>query len=152
MIGRQSHSWTAPGQEIHVLTRPISRVPLRKQLGQEVDGDELRQIKGDLIVWWYGPFKKNSFAPTAPLVEVLLRRLDHADNLGGFVMVSIAVGRLGRFPIGTIWRNGRCIAEAEYERQEFHKLDFTLGAWSYTSRSSTYEHGLRSFPDGVHRR
>lgn len=127
------------------LTKPVVRVEPRRQVSSifTSDGEEDRfaAAKGELIVWWYGHFLNMRPSQSIRYVEVIFRQL-RGDVPGAFVSYPVAVGHLGQLRVGSIWREGRCVAEAKTQPWEFSKVNFSEGKWSFTSRKSAGALGL----------
>ena len=114
------------------------------------DGDAIKQVHGNVVVWWYERIRRNPNAQTIPMVDVVFRYLDKDDRLAGLTVVPIGVSRLGSFRIGTIWHDGKCIAEVDFGKEEEFMVDFTDGAWSHLSVPGRHnipyfmqDHGVR---------
>ena len=78
------------------------------------DGDAILHVHSTVVVWWYERIRRNPYAQTIPTVDVVFRFLDKDDRLAGVTVIPIGVSRMGSFRIGTIWKDGKCIAEADF--------------------------------------
>ena len=133
------------------MSQRLRRIIPRDNLCTTHDGDAILHVHGTVVVWWYERIQRNPDAQTIPMVVVIFRFLDKDDRLAGVTQVSIGVSRMGSFRIGTIWKDGKCIAETDFgDTQEF-SVDFTDGAWSYLSVTGKHnfpyfkqDHELRS--------
>jgi len=124
------------------LLKPILRLPPRSTLLSIDDDEAVERLKGDVVVWWYERQRKNIDAETIPYVDVIFRFLDRYDVPAGYTTASIGISRLSSFRIGTIWRNGRCVAETDFGPEHEFSVDFTAEAWSLTSFSQSLENNL----------
>lgn len=124
------------------MPKPIHRMPPRNTLLSIDDGEAIERLQGDVVVWWYERQRKNIDAETIPYVDIIFRFLDRYDVPAGYTTVSIGISRLASFRIGTIWRNGRCIAETDLGPEHEFSVDFTAGAWSLSSFSQSVEDKL----------
>ncbi|KKA06310.1 hypothetical protein VP02_18925 [Pseudomonas ogarae] len=112
----------------------IKRIPPRENLCTTDDGEAIRHIRnGTVVVWWYERIKKNFEAQSIPYVDVIFRYLDPNDEPAGVTSAQIGVSRLGSFRLGTIWKDGKCIAETDLGEDQIFSVDFTEGAWSFLS-------------------
>lgn len=118
----------------------IKRIPPRENLCTTDDGEAIRHIRGTVVVWWYERIKKNFDAQSIPYVDVIFRFLDPNDVPAGITPVRIGVSRLGSFRLGTIWKNGKCIAETDLGEDQTFYVDFTADTWSYTSIYGSHPH------------
>lgn len=66
----------------------ILRVPPRDSLCTTEDGDAIKDVHGQVIVWWYERLKKNFDAQSIPYVDVIFRYLDRYDEPAGHVARS----------------------------------------------------------------
>lgn len=116
-------------RELH---QRIKRTPPRNNLCTTDEGDAIKYIRGKtVVVWWYERFQKNHIAGSIPFVDVVFRYLDRNDEPAGITVAQIGVSRLGSFRLGTIWKDGICVAETDLGKDERFTVDFTEGAWSY---------------------
>lgn len=112
----------------------IKRIPPRENLCTTDDGDAIKHIRnGTVVVWWYERIKKNIDAESIPYVDVIFRFLDPNDEPAGVTSAQIGVSRLGSFRLGTIWKDGKCIAETDLGDDQIFSVDFTDSAWSFMS-------------------
>lgn len=125
------------------MLKPILRLPPRNTLLSIDDGEAIERLQGDVVVWWYERQRKNIDAETIPYVDVIFRFLDRHDVPAGYTTIPIGISRLGSFRIGTIWRNGRCIAETDFGSEREFFVNFTAGAWSHTSFSKKSEGNIK---------
>ena len=99
-----------------------------------VEVEEITRRKS-LVVWWHGAITKNTRAQSVPLVVVFFKEIDELGNLASkFIKRPLAMTHLGFLRIGTVWKEGYCIAEIEHENEEFN-VDFTRGTWKFVSPS-----------------
>ncbi|SDO34193.1 hypothetical protein [Pseudomonas poae] len=106
-----------------------------------------KDLKGDLLVLWYGSFTPNARERTVPLVNVHFRNVDAKGQLGSFHTVPIGLPYLSYFQIGTVWREGSLSSDTQMENLPEQYLDFTPNKWKFvqatemglTSAYSTYE-------------
>lgn len=127
----------------------IKRVEFSYPRADVQENAGVKELKGDAIVWWYGPVQQNPRARTVPHVIVVFRLLDANDMLGEFKPVKIALSHLSYYRVGTIWRNGKCISDIELPSIVPKRVDFTEHTgWVYTSRYEARRLGLpRDFLD-----
>ncbi|MGE8436132.1 MAG: hypothetical protein ACN6P2_06285 [Pseudomonas palmensis] len=96
-------------------------------------------MKGDYLVWWYGPIHQNPRPRSIPLVTVYFRQLID-DEPGAFTPAVVPLSSLPHYRIGSIWREGRCISDTDVA-QEVFDVDFSEGGWSPTSRGELLTQG-----------
>lgn len=127
----------------------IKRVEFSYPRADVQENTGVKELRGDAIVWWYGPVQQNPRARTVPHVIVVFRLLDANDLPGEFKLVKIALSHLSYYRVGTIWRNGKCISDIELSSIAPKKVDFTEHTgWVYTSRFEARKLGLpRDFLD-----
>ncbi|WP_177325444.1 hypothetical protein [Pseudomonas sp. CFII64] len=101
---------------------------------------EVRHLKGDHIVWWYGPLRKNPRAMSIPLVKVAFRRL-YNDIPGPHTTVTVPLSSLPHYRLGTIWQEGRGVSDTKQLTKKFH-VDFSPNGWSITSRADLHSQGM----------
>lgn len=115
----------------------------------------MRSIRGTVVVWWYERIKKNHSAESIPFVDVIFRFLNDNDELGEMISAEIGISRLGSFRLGTIWEDGKCIAETQFGFgiHSYFSVNFTADTWSFMSikgRNEQYpffkNYPLRSLP------
>ncbi|HBO1153327.1 TPA: hypothetical protein L4E76_003959 [Pseudomonas aeruginosa] len=97
------------------------------------------RLKGDNIVWWYGPIQQNTRPRSIPLVKIYFRRL-HEDEPGTFTPVLVPLSSLPHYRIGSIWRDGKCISNTRLDKGVFD-VDFGVDGWSLTSRGDLLKQG-----------
>lgn len=106
----------------------------------------IQRLKGDYLVWWYGPVRKSPRARSIPLVTVNFRRLN-GDVLGSDLYADVPLSSLHHYRIGTIWSEGKCISDTELTEEEF-SVNFFPNGWALTSKAQLYsEARLNIFPD-----
>lgn len=81
-----------------------------------------------LVVWWYGPVKKNFRDNTVPKVIVFFRYLDDNNNLGKVFFREVALTHLGLLRIGSVWQRGMCKRYIAHEESIFD-VCFSEGGW-----------------------
>lgn len=114
---------------------PLKRVEFSYPRADFQENAGVKELTGDVIVWWYGPVQQNPRARTVPHVIVVFRLLDAHDRPGAFIPVKIALSHLSYYRIGTIWRKGKCVSDIELSSIEPQKVDFTAHTgWEHTSR------------------
>lgn len=96
-------------------------------------------MKGDHLVWWYGPIQQNTRPRSIPLVTVHFRKLID-DEPGAFSPAVVPLSSLPHYRKGSIWRDGKCISSTELEQERFD-VDFDEGGWSLTSRAELLRQG-----------
>ncbi len=97
----------------------------------------------DYVVWWYGGVQKNQRAQSSPKIAIFFRKMDKNKLLLSWKKVYVAIGSLSALRIGTIWNNGYCNSEIEFEINEF-KVDFTRKKWEFISPSQ-FQNSKREF-------
>ncbi|MDR6234050.1 hypothetical protein [Pseudomonas oryzihabitans] len=106
----------------------------------------VQRLKGDYLVWWYGPVRKSPRAKSIPLATVNFRRL-YGDVPGADLYADVPLSSLPHYRIGTIWREGKCISDTELTEEEF-QVSFFPDGWTLTSKTQLYnEERLHIFPD-----
>ena len=87
------------------------------------------------ITWWYVGIVKNKRAETQPHVLVAFREV-LADGLSEEVFhQNIQITLLGQVRVGSVWKDGFCIKQAEFAHEMFD-VDFTHRAWQTNSFKS----------------
>lgn len=115
------------------LHQSLKRILPRDNLCTTDDGKAIKDIQGTAVVWRYERIRKNIAAGSIPLVDVLFKTVDPHVELPEIKVVPIGISRLGSFRLGTIWQNGKCIAETDLGEDKEFTVDFTEGRWSYVS-------------------
>lgn len=106
----------------------------------------VQRLKGDYLVWWYGPIQKSPRAKSIPLVTVNFRRL-HDDVPGADFYVDVPLSSLPHYRKGTIWREGQCVSDTELSEEKF-QVNFSPDGWLLTSRAMLHDEGApHIFPD-----
>ncbi|HBP6240513.1 TPA: hypothetical protein L6A02_24775 [Pseudomonas aeruginosa] len=100
---------------------------------------KVKQIKGDLLVWWYGPIQQNTRPRSIPLAKVYFKQLID-DEPRAFSWAVVPLSSLPHYRIGTIWRDGKCISDTKMDEGTFD-VDFDEGGWTVTSRSDLSKQG-----------
>ncbi|PKI22288.1 hypothetical protein [Pseudomonas monteilii] len=100
---------------------------------------QVKRMKGDHLVWWYGPIQQNTRPRSIPLVTVYFRKLID-DEPGAFSPAVVPLSSLPHYRIGSIWRDGKCISSTELEEKRLD-VDFDEGGWSLTSRVELLRQG-----------
>ncbi|MGG2819770.1 hypothetical protein [Pseudomonas aeruginosa] len=126
--------------------KPIVRISPRPAICADLSGEKFAQANGDLIVWWYGRLLTevmDSAGKGQPhrYVEVIFRQL-HDDIPATFKIEHLPIALLGQLRIGTIWRKGLCVAEMQINPVQFHRINFTEGAWHFSSLKTAAQQGL----------
>lgn len=95
------------------------------------------------LIWFYGGLEKNRKAVSQPLVAVHVRELFSNKSVSKHVtLIPIPIALLGFFPIGSVWRNQRCVAQAIFDRKKV-KIDCDSEHWQFTSLE---RHRNRGYP------
>lgn len=115
------------------LPQRLKRVPPRHNLCTTNDAKAIQHLKGANVVWSYERIRKNYDAQSIPLVDVVFRALDELDVPDEISVIPIGIARLASFRLGTIWRDGECIAEHDFGEDQLFTVDFTEGTFSYVS-------------------
>ncbi len=118
----------------------LQRSPPRQHLCTTNDGEAISHINGTAVVWWYERAYRNDHAQSIPVVDIVFRFLDKFDQLSGITKVKIGMGRLGSFRLGTLWKNGRCVAETNFGDDQEFTVDFTRDAWTYLSLKGNHDY------------
>jgi hypothetical protein len=66
----------------------------------------------------------------------MFKYLNELDEAEESEVVPVGISRLGSFRIGTIWQNGKCVAETDLGKDYVFSVDFTEDKWSYVSFTS----------------
>ncbi|MDG9927971.1 MULTISPECIES: hypothetical protein [unclassified Pseudomonas] len=129
------------------MTKPVKRIEFSYQRSDLRHPDSgVQRLKGDNLVWWYGPIQKSPYAKSIPLVTVSFRRL-YGDIPGAISYVDVPLSSLPHYRKGTIWREGQCISDTELEEEKF-EVNFSPDGWSLTSRAQLHDEGMSHiFPD-----
>lgn len=88
------------------------------------------------VVWWYGGATKNTDF-NQPKVILVLREFLSDNRLGEYFTRSVPITLLGQARIGTIWKNGCCIGEVNFEKKEF-EVSFDRDEWRHVSFYESY--------------
>lgn len=75
---------------------------------------------------------------TQPKATVVVREIFSDRTLGGFSLRKVPITLLGQVRIGTIWENGICTEEVEFETAEF-EVSFKRDDWRFTSFFSQHQ-------------
>lgn len=95
----------------------------------------VERLKGDHLVWWYGPLRSGSPSRTIPLATVLFRQLFN-DVPGPWTPATVPLSSLPHYRKGTIWRNGKCISDTNLASPALiFDVDFNESGWTLTSRA-----------------
>lgn len=126
--------------------KPIVRISPRPAICADLSGEKFAQANGDLIVWWYGRLLTEVMDSAGKgqshrYVEVIFRQL-HDDIPATFKIEHLPIALLGQLRIGTIWRKGLCVAEMQIDPVQFHRINFTEGAWHFSSLKTAAQQGL----------
>lgn len=95
--------------------------------------DSLTGNAGNWIVWWYCGIYKNQQAESQPNVLVAFRELSDSGYLSdSFIFRRVPLTTLGHVRLGTVWKDGVCRQEAEFDTHEFD-VDYRPGKWRFSS-------------------
>lgn len=95
----------------------------------------VERLKGDHLVWWYGPLRSGRPSRTIPLAIVIFRQLFN-DVPGPWTPATVPLSSLPHYRTGTIWRNGKCISDTNLASPaRIFEVDFNESGWSPTSRA-----------------
>lgn len=95
--------------------------------------DNLTGNVGNWIAWWYCGLYKNEQAESQPKVLVAFRELWGSGYLSNnFILRRVPLAALGHVRLGTVWKNGVCRREAEFDTGKFD-VDFLPGNWKFSS-------------------
>lgn len=112
-----------PIQFNHKLRRINGAIQLKESLGNKDDA---------LIAWWYSGLYKNRKDSSQPYALVAFRKITSDAVSDEIVYKRISLVALGQVRIGSVWRNDRCVAEANFTTERF-QVDFTFNSWRFTS-------------------
>ena len=115
------------------LPQRLKRVPPRHNLCTTNDAKAIQHLKGANVVWSYERIRKNYDAQSIPLVDVVFRALDDLDVPDEISVIPIGIARLASFRLGTIWKDGECIAEHDFGEDQEFTVNFTAGTFSHVS-------------------
>lgn len=104
------------------------KVTLRSCRTFSFSDGSLKDENERMVVWWYGPVKKNSRANTVPKVIVFFRYLDEQNNLGKITEREVALTHLGLLRIGSVWHKGTCKTYISYDEEKFD-VSFSENKW-----------------------
>ncbi len=95
--------------------------------------------KQRLVVWWYGPIKRNVDAESIPLILVICRclngRLSSGSttwSLGDWRVIEADLSHLALVRIGTVLESGECVGDV-LRRSEVFDVDYNTCGWRFTS-------------------
>ncbi|WP_336367400.1 hypothetical protein [Marinobacter sp. C2H3] len=95
--------------------------------------DSLTGNVGNWIAWWYCGIYKNQQAGSQPNVLVAFRELWDSGYLSDdFILRRVPLSTLGHVRLGTVWQNGVCRREAEFDTCEFD-VDYRSAKWQFSS-------------------
>lgn len=96
---------------------------------------QVKMLRGDQLVWWYGPIWQNTRPRSIPLVKVHFRQLFN-DEPGTRTSAIVPLSSLPHYRKGTIWRDGKCISDTDLASPpQTFDIDFDDHGWSLTSRA-----------------
>ncbi|PZE11144.1 hypothetical protein DMX10_22385 [Pseudomonas sp. 57B-090624] len=102
---------------------------------------QVKVLRGDQLVWWYGPVRQNTKPRSIPLVKVHFRQLFN-DEPGPRTSAIVPLSSLPHYRKGTIWRDGICISDTDLASPPHtFDVDFDERGWSLTSRSDLISQG-----------
>lgn len=94
-----------------------------------------------MVVWWYGPVKKNLRAGTVPKVIVFFRYLDDQNTLGKITKRDVALTHLGLLRIGSVWHEGACKTYIAHDKAKFD-VSFSQDGWQLITLADLQMAGL----------
>lgn len=74
-------------------------------------------------VHWYGAARYNPGTPSDPSIDLILQKLP-SGNPAEFKIIKIGIGALCRYPIDTVWKNGKYLFDYKHAVTETFQLDF----------------------------
>lgn len=102
---------------------------------------QVKVLRGDQLVWWYGPIRQNTRPRSIPLAKVHFRQLFN-DEPGPRTSAIVPLSSLPHYRKGTIWRDGKCIADTDLASPpQTFDVDFDKCGWSLTSRAELIRQG-----------
>lgn len=102
---------------------------------------QVKMLKGDQLVWWYGPIRQNTKPRSIPLAKVYFRQLFN-DEPGPRTSAIVPLSSLPHYRKGTIWRNGLCVSDTNLASELCtFDVDFDEAGWSLTSRADLIRQG-----------
>ncbi|WP_147458980.1 hypothetical protein [Pseudomonas coronafaciens] len=111
----------------------LKRISPRHNLCTTNDAEAIQGLPGAVVVWRYERIRKNFDAESVPFVDVHFKSLNHRDEPTDTHVIPIGIGRLASFRPGTIWQNGKCIAETDFGEDKEFTVNFTEDTFSYVS-------------------
>jgi len=105
-----------------------------KKVLRRVDLSQFLKINNSSwVVWGYAGIVKNIRAATVPLISVVFRDIVNGNLSDEETQRYIPVSLLGQVRLGSIWNNGRCNTEINFDNHENFIVDFTIGSWQFNS-------------------
>ncbi|MCD0160222.1 hypothetical protein IHN63_02770 [Deinococcus sp. 6YEL10] len=94
----------------------------------------LRKLRGEIVIWWYGPVAGLTSTRQSPNVIVFVRPVLTDGSLGDIFTVKVALNFLGLLRIGTIWVEGVCVGEwAFLQKNMTFSVNFDLDSYEIVS-------------------
>ncbi|BEM40378.1 hypothetical protein SME10J_41050 [Serratia marcescens] len=110
--------------------------------------DALRDFQKPMVAWWYCGFSAPDKDSHQPKVKVEFRELnDDYTVKPSYTHKNILVSLLGHVTLGSIWQQGFCSWEIQFQNRTC-TIPFPVGGWQ-TIRSADVPGGL--FPPSLHR-
>lgn len=122
---------STPGLLSKTMQSPIQIHPPTRNAGSVKFNGILQKHTSPLIVWWYGPLRKNSKVGTVPLVDVLFRTVHPDRTLGGPVIIPAGLTHLGTLRPGTIWSAGEHTGQILHSTLPETEVSFDRGSWAF---------------------
>ncbi|WP_212626244.1 hypothetical protein [Pseudomonas sp. PP3] len=117
------------------MSHSVIRCPFTFAKPQVRFDGHFKDIKGDLLVLWYGTFTPNRREKTVPLVNVHFRTVDRDGSLGAFYSVPMGLPYLSYFKVGTVWREGAIHSDTQLETLAAVTVDFSPDKWRFVTAS-----------------
>lgn len=117
------------------MSHSVIRCPFTFAKPQVRFDGRFKDIKGDLLVLWYGTFTPNRREKTVPLVNVHFRTVDRDGSLGAFYSVPMGLPYLSYFKTGTVWREGAIHSDTQLETLAEVTVDFSPDKWTFVTAS-----------------
>lgn len=120
-----------------------------RQITKEIRLDTLSKDEDPMMVWWPAAINKMAHG-TQPSVVVAFRKIIDGTLSDVVTHRSVLLTAMGQLRTGTVWQNGQCISEVQYE-EELFDVDFSPRGWRLTSFEEAFQEREQSpFPQNIY--
>lgn len=116
------------------MTIPFNHRFTKVNSSKRLDSKLLNNGK-EWVTWWHVGLVKNKRAETQPYVLVAFREVLPGGLSDKVYHQNIQATLLGQVRVGSVWKDGFCIKQAEFAHEMFD-VDFTHRAWQTNSFKS----------------